>query len=341
MTTEPTTLVTWGAAIARMLTAKGCDAPALFRAAGLDINLTRDPNQRYSVAGLTRLWREAVNATGDPCIGLEISRYVQPATMHALGLSIIASETLYDALVRSVRFSRLVTDAATMEVFQDGANVVVIFHAPANGADIAQEGYDGFMANTVYTGRLISLNEHLAPLSVDLRRAPPEKGVERYAAFYKCPVRFNQPQNRIVYPLEMMQAPLPMANAQLVRQNDQVVAEYLARFDREHLAHQVRDQIIKRLPSGEPGQEQVAGALHLSLRSLQRKLSSEGTSFSDLLEETRRELASQYLKQSKIALCEITYLLGFADQSNFTRAFKRWTGVAPGEFRERHLTGGA
>jgi AraC-like DNA-binding protein len=323
-----------------MLTAKGCDAPALFRAAGLDLALARDPNQRYPVSGLTRLWRAAVKATGDPCIGLEVPRYVQPATMHALGLSIMASETLYEALLRSARFSRIITDAANVEVIEQGATVIAIFHAPP-GVDIAQEGYDGFMATSVHTGRLISLNEQLAPLSVDLRRAPPEKGAERYAAFFKCPVHFNQPQNRIVYPLEMVQAPLPMANAQLVRQNDQVVAEYLARFDRDHLAHQVRDQIIKRLPTGEPGQNVVARALHLSLRSLQRKLSSEGTSFSDLLEETRRELASQYLKQSRIALCEITYLLGFTDQSNFTRAFKRWTGVAPGEFRERHLTGGA
>lgn len=339
MKTEPTTLVTWAAAIARMLAAKGCDPAALFAAAGLDLARMNDPDRRYPLSGMTRLWDEAVRATGDPCLGLELPRYVQPATWHALGLSVLASETLYDAVTRSARFSRLVTDAADVNVVRLADAVAVVYGPPRGGHLAADAAYDAFIATMVQTARVLSLNDRVAPRSVELRRAAPPSGAERYAAFFRCEVRFGRPENRLIFSLADALAPLPMANAQLVRQNDQVVTEYLARFDRGQVVHQVRDQIVKRLPSGEPSQADIARALNLSLRSLQRRLRGEGTSYSDLLEETRRELAAQYLKQSRTTLCEITYLLGFADQSNFTRAFKRWNGVAPGEFRERHRAG--
>ena len=126
---------------------------------------------------------------------------------------------------------------------------------------------------------------------------------------------------------------LASANPELARINDQVVVDYLARFDRDSIAMQVRSKIIHQLPDGIPSQEAIADTLHVSLRSLQRRLKEEDTSFRDLLEETRQQLARQYLRDGRRSIGEITYLLGFTEPSNFTRAFKRWTGKSPAQYR--------
>ena len=100
-------------------------------------------------------------------------------------------------------------------------------------------------------------------------------------------------------------------------------------------SHKARQVLCRLLPQGEPKREMVAQTLHLSQRTLQRRLQEEGTSFQALLDDTRRELAEQYLAQPRMTLLEIAYLLGFADPSNFFRAFRRWFDATPGEYRAR------
>jgi AraC-like DNA-binding protein len=183
----------------------------------------------------------------------------------------------------------------------------------------------------VKLGRMLSQRE-AHPNKVELMRPRPA-APEVYEQFFKAPIVFGSDACRLHFDAAMLDAPLPSANPALARLNDQVIVDYLARFDKTQLAVQVRNLIIERLPSGEPNQGQIATQLHMSLRGLQRKLRDEGTNFKQLLEDTRQELACQYLKQSELSLGEVTYLLGFSDQSNFTRAFKRWMGLAPSEYR--------
>jgi AraC-like DNA-binding protein len=97
---------------------------------------------------------------------------------------------------------------------------------------------------------------------------------------------------------------------------------------------QVKTKLIQELPSGNISEEIIAEDLYMSQRSLQRRLREEGTTYKELLNETRRDLAAQYIKASSVSINEITYLLGFSEPSNFSRAFKRWTGVSPSEYRQ-------
>jgi AraC-like DNA-binding protein len=100
----------------------------------------------------------------------------------------------------------------------------------------------------------------------------------------------------------------------------------------------VVDKIVEKLPDGAPGQQQIAAALHVSNRTLQRKLREENTSFKELLKDTRMQLARKYLRSPGRSVVETAYLLGFSEPSTFSRAFKRWTGVAPAQYRESVLT---
>jgi AraC-like DNA-binding protein len=128
--------------------------------------------------------------------------------------------------------------------------------------------------------------------------------------------------------------PLITGDPALARVNDEQTLAYLDSFMAQTTARDVVDKIVEKLPDGPPNQQQIADALHVSNRTLQRKLKEEGTSFMGLLQDTRLQLARKYLRQPSRSVVETSYLLGFSEPSTFSRAFKRWTGVAPAEFRD-------
>lgn len=328
---QTTVLSSWGRAIRRALDQAGVDGAGLFAEAGLDINALADPDARYPLANTTRLWALAVRETGDSAFGLSVATQVTQTTFHALGYALIASGTLREAFERMVRYFRLVTDAAelTLECEAEAYRFEVGYVA---GVAPAAESIDAFISLFLRFCRS-QLGRDFSPLRVALRRPPPAH-VDRFEAVLRCPIEFGAPRNAVWFPRAAFERAMPDANPELARHNDEVVLRYLSRFDRDHLRARVRAALIELLPAGEPSARKVADALHLSLRSLQRKLADEDTTFARLLGEARRELACSYLRNPRYSIGEITFLLGFADASAFARAFKRWCGVTPTEFRE-------
>jgi len=130
--------------------------------------------------------------------------------------------------------------------------------------------------------------------------------------------------------------PLPTGNADMLRASDKIITDYLAHLRRNDIAVQVKSKLIESLSAGQPTQESIATALNMSTRNLQRRLHLEGTSFKMLLDEIRKDLSQQYIKNSNLSINEITFMLGFSEPANFTRAFKRWTGHSPSEYRLSH-----
>lgn len=328
---EPTTLATWAAAIARALQARGCDAPALFAQAGLDYARREESGARYPLRSMTRLWQLAVAATGDPAFALDLPRQVQPATLNALGLSLRYSPTLQDALLRMARYSRIVSDAVDIALEMEEARMAVVFRPPHHDVPLADAAIEAFMATTVQMGRGL-IGQHGAPLACEFRHAAPAR-TEPYERYFGCPVRWSQAQNRLLFDRALLQAPLRGADPQQLKLHDAAALDYLARFDAQPVSQRVREQLIRQLPAGEPTREAVAAALKLTPRTLLRRLAAENANYKELLNDTRRELALSYLRQGRSA-AEATWLLGFTDPSNFTRAFKRWTGQAPAQWQK-------
>ena len=165
-----------------------------------------------------------------------------------------------------------------------------------------------------------------------MRRAEPADPGPWQRAF-RCPIVFGASENVLLFTAADFDAPLEFANPELARHNDEVAARYLARFGKLLIRERLRAVLIEQLPRGEPSQDKAAEALHLSSRSLQRRLADEGTRYQDVLDDLRRELAMSYLREARHSISEITYLLGFSDTSSFTHAFRRWTGVAPSRWK--------
>lgn len=332
-----TVLSSWVKAIRRTLEARGIDSLELCRQAGLDLAALDDPNARYPVAKTTRLWELAVAATGDPAFGLAVASNVGPTTFHALSYSIMASASLGDMLQRVARYFRIATDVSTLEYRPGAAECQLVVYTPSDQEQPAPESVDAFTSLLIRTARGLA-GRQLNPLRVYLRHpAPADTGC--YARVWRAPVQFDADRDIVVFAAADCSRPLDTANAELARRNDEIISQYLQQLDQANLSGQVRDQLIKSLPHGEPSAEQLASSLHLSLRSMQRHLADAGTSFEQILLQVRQELARSYLSDSRYAIGEIAFLLGYADASCFSRAFKRWEGVAPRRFRARSPQG--
>lgn len=333
--TEPTSMHSWAVVIAQALEHAGIDSQALFTQAGVEYKLAVNPYMRVPTAKMNRLFQLAVEATGNPCFGLGMEEFIHPTTFHALGYSLFASSTLEDYFERLVRFFRIASDNCRHHIIETEHEFKL--HIEVLVPNLSFESQDGWSAALLKFARSM-YKPGFHPLRVELRRPEPaEPFAQRYRDYFRCPVRFNSNEWALYFDKQDVIATLPGANHELALINDRVVMDYLARLEKSDLVNLVRTHIIKLLSSGNCSKERVAAKLNMSARNLQHKLGLLDTCYQDILDKTREDLAIQYMANRYTSISEITYLLGFSDTSNFARAFKRWTGKSPSEFRDSDL----
>ena len=315
----------------RILEANGFDPAPIFRDAQLDPSWWHEPDARLPDAKLDDAWFLATELTANPCIGLQAARFINPVSLHALGFAWLASDSLYDALSRLVRYSDLIADGSRLNLatVKDVCRLTIEYAAISGRA--APQRMDSFWAGLVALARLIT-SESLSPTSLSLRRLPPPC-VDEYYALFRAPITFGAEKDSIEFARNIAHRALPTANLVLAHTNDEVIKDYLARINAQDLSGRVKTRLIDTLPSGEFSEASVADSLNLSTRTLQRRLSEEGTSFKVLLDEARRELAMRFIGEQRYSIKETSYLLGFSEPGNFSRAFRRWTGTSPSQYR--------
>ena len=193
------------------------------------------------------------------------------------------------------------------------------------------------LAEVVHFARLFAA----APLEIVevlLPHAAPEEGAAAHEAHFRAPVRWGEARAALVLERRVFDVPLSKADPALLayfeRQADALAAAHAA-DEQQELSARVRRLLVDALPAGPPSAENVARRLGVSARSLRRRLGDEGTSFQALLESTRSELAQRHLRDPQLTVSEIAFLVGFSELSPFQRAFRRWTGMSPRDFRTR------
>jgi AraC-like DNA-binding protein len=328
---ERTTSSSWALSIVLALELDGLVCQDLFVILGLDYSAVNDPDAGFAQDGMTRLWQRAVEITGNPAIGLNLAKVMRPGAMHVVGYALMSSSTLRDSFQRLVRYQRIIAEGADVQFGSTNRGALLTLAIHGDQLPPARQSADGSLASTLAFCRWLT-GKPLVPIEVYFQ-GPPPVDIEPYQAAFQAPLRFNAEFHGMLMRHVDMDIALPTANAELAQLHDRFAGDYLARFSDSRVTHQARQVICRLLPQGEPRRETVAQSLHLSERSLQRRLDEEGTSFQQLLDDTRRTLAEQYLARADLALLEVAYLLGFADPSNFFRAFKRWFAMTPGEYR--------
>lgn len=323
----PTVLGSLALMLVQALDARGLDGRALAARAGIDLAMLYDPNHRYPLAATTRLWRLAVEETGDPCFGLWACRFTSQTTFHALGFAAFASRTLREAFERFARYSRLVSDVAEIQLRRVGQREQVRF-VPLDGQpQPADEAIDATLCLIVRMARMLSGGK-VSPLAVRLERPEPSFS-EPFRKAFHAPVEFGQRENVIEFAVADLDEQLPTANTELAQQNDEIVARYLARIKQGPVSNRLRSWLIEQLATAEPTAAAAARALGMSLRNLQRRLQEEGTTYREALSGTREGVARAYLEERRASITDIAFLLGFSGSSSFSRAFRRWTGQSP------------
>jgi AraC-like DNA-binding protein len=335
---NPSTIAAYAHAFASALESRGVDSQAVFDEAGIPMHATSDPFKRLTTEEVSRLFRASIKATGDPCFGIAVGECMQPGNMHALGFALLASTTLRDFFERVRNYYKVVSQVAEFD-YSDLKGVSVLVAAKIDPS-VCYETQDAWLAIMLRFIRFV-YQQDINPCWVELVRPMPETGDQAYINYFKCPVRFDCDQLRLAMDGSVMDTPLRGASSDLAQHNDQIVMGSLGKMDRKNIINQVRKLIISDLASGILSKQAIAEKLNMSPRNLQLKLARKNTSFQDILDNIRQRLAAGYLEQSDLSITEITFMLGYADASNFTRAFRRWHGVSPKEYRsDRHISAG-
>lgn len=283
------------------------------------------------------LLNEAASQLQRPTLGLELGASFRISHLGLLGYALQSSATLGDALAHLQHYERLVNDINRLhwenEAGQDGEQVILAW-----GTERGRPGPlvdECAVATLCAATRQISGQPDLNPVAVDFINPEPAD-LTPYLAFFGCPVRFAQVRTRVCFPVSWLSQPLQRPDPVLA---DLLAAQVDALLDRlpaeADIVQQTRRALARRLRLQSVSLDNVATDLCLSPRTLHRRLELAGVNFKGLWEDTRRHLAEEYLRDQRLSLSDIAALLGFSEQSAFTRAFRRWHAQGPKAWRAR------
>ena len=290
--------------------------------------------ERWPIDHITRLWRAAVHCTQDAGFGLKAGAGVGPASFNVVSYLLQSAPTLRAALALVQKYQRLISDGGRFQTITGPEACWVVYHPRQGALAFSPHQIESVLAAVVVFARWVT-GSALRPQRVQLSQARigPLAG---YREVFQCPVDFEQAFSGVLLANAQLDAPLPQANAQLAQAHQQQAAARLAALSRQDgLEQTLRMWIASQLQGQAPARAQAARALGLSERTLARRMRAEGLSYSALLDGVRRDAALQAVAQTTRALSDIALALGYAEPSVFTRAFRRWTGATPGQWRGR------
>jgi|SRR5690554_286215 len=269
----------------------------------------------------------------EPAPELEVGAMVQPAHVGVLGYLVLATNTLGEALLAYQRYEKLFYGVALAEVVMLPDQVDIRWAKET--AELGQQG-DGVAIAALVTFLRQQIPEPPPPTLVGFAHSLTVEQKAAYEQFFACPVQDSDSHIRVRFPLSYLHIRMPHADPSLKALLDrQAQALLLALPEPDDFARTLQQVLLRLLADGEPSLERAAEVLHVAPRTLQRRLAGHGLSWQQWLDRNREQLARQYLGDLSLGLSDIALLLGFSEQSAFSRAFRRWTGTSPGRFRRQ------
>jgi len=279
------------------------------------------------------LWETVMRAVRDPGFPLSYARGIQFESFGLVGFAALTSRDGIEAAQRMARYQRFSSDSGRLSVEERGPTIRLRWDRPGGltlGMRVANEAV---LAEAMMLVRS-SAGTEIAAAAVHFRHAaPPELSAHR--KFFGVVPRFDERENALDVPRTVMSRPMPLAHAALSRHlTDQAERRLLSSEDRG-IVERVEQAALAELPSGTPSMPAIARSLRMSERQLRRELDSAGVGFRSMVEDLRRKRAAVLLGEEAASVVDTAFVLGFSEVSAFSRAFKRWFGVAPAEYRQR------
>ncbi len=309
----------------------GVSVPVVLRRAGLPQSSAGEARVLLTTEELFALWRAVGEVSTNPAIGLLLGTETKTERFNPVGLAALSSEN-FGAAVRQVARYKQLTCPEEIRQQKNGEEWSIEFHWL-----LADEVEPAVLVECCFAW-LLSIGRHgtgtrLSPLRVEF--VQPRAHIKTIERHFGCPVVCGAERNAIVFRASDAERQFVTRNAELLGMLAPQFEEELKRENEdENFVERVRVAVQQQLTGRRPTIETVADALHISSRTLQRKLQEEGSSFQRVLEEARHLLARHYLNNSVLELNEAAYLLGYEDSNSFVRAFRGWEGVPPARWRE-------
>lgn len=307
----------------------GIDSGAVLKRIGMSQERLEDKDLRTPHSAQKLFWNAIEEVSGDSNIGLHLGEHLPLFRGQVLEYLFLSSSTFGDGLQRALNYQRLLSDAVQATLEQDSHGIYL--SNPAPGAPLRH------LAECVVIGVLSFFKyvteDAFQPLEIHFNH---EAGTsaEEYQRIFGCPVLFEQLENRIYFSHEILKTPSTHAEPELLRLHEQLANEHVAKLEKQDFIAQVNRLIGELLESGNSNLETVAERLDIKPRTLRTRLGEVDTNFNQLLADYRCNLAKRLLAKTDESIDEIVYLTGFSEPSTFYRAFKRWVGVTPIEFRK-------
>lgn len=330
--TGPTVWARVASRIAVFAEALGASRRELLAACSLSEGDLEDPDGRVPLGAVYDLVERATLATGDDCFGLHFAVGITVKDLDALGFLVAASATLGEALERIVRYQRLWNDGEhyALSIAGGTARVTYTPHGPSRPAH--RQMAEIAAADMVVNAGQILDGDRVIASRVRLKHAAPADTAE-HERILGVPIEWSAPVTEVLLPESVLARPLRGANEALCGFFERYASEMMSRLPAPgSMAARVRRLMGEELPLGEVSLSALSAKLRVSPRTLQRRLSDEGTSLHAEVDQARRERAAALL-DSGAAIAEIVWLLGYSEPSAFHRAFKRWTGRTPEAWR--------
>ena len=314
----------------------GLPAEQLFNACDIDLATLNDPEQRFPLSSFLHLCEVAAEKLGDPGLGLSIGARMTADYLGPYGFVLMSSNTAREMMAKAERYSVLAIGGGrnVFEMTEDSC-IRYWLHQDAEATAGWRIMDELVMASAVTMSRSLFGADSWSPSWVSFANAAPENETP-YADLFRCPLHFDAEAYAIAFDASLLDIEVRRVHPQIKLQLDQLCEDLLASLacaeDPVWLT-QCRSLILEALSSPPPELNAIAEALGMSPSSLRKRLADHSTSFRQLVDEIRHELAVAYLRKPSLSLVDIAYLLGFSEQSAFQRAFKRWTGTTPGEYR--------
>jgi AraC-like DNA-binding protein len=306
----------------------------LLESIGLDASAVAEPSCSLSLAQQHALFREILVRTGDEAFGVRAAVGLRRGAFRGLEYVIRASRTLEEGLRALARFGRLLHGPRLLEVRSESNGGAAVTFAWPHGDRAADLIADFALASVLVLCRDATGTE-LSPRRVRFRRRPPGSDA-LHRGLFRSPLFFGEVENALELSPDVLSTRMKDADPMLRAVLEEYLTADLEALDPvRSLADTVRTAIVRALPEQDATLEAVARDVGLSPRVLQKRLQAAGTSFQEQLDVARETLAKRYLLQPEISLSGAALRLGYSDVTAFHRAFKRWTGLTPGDFRRR------
>lgn len=315
----------------------GFDTSRFLEQEGFDATLLDNPTARIDHAQFDSLQIAAIRFTKTPSLGLQVGITAPIAAYDIVGHLLLTCKTIREALTIFFRFYPLISDGSRSTLVEHG-DLATINLSFTRASPLLNRFRAEFVVCQVARCGQIFVGDQFRPTLVTFEHSQPEY-VDLYRHFFQCELKFNHSRTSVTFESRLLDVPQPHSSPSLFKMLTEEAERSLEKLSsRNNLATQIEAMIINEYQGQKPNLERVAKQFNLSSRSLRRHLKQQGHSYGEISDLAQNTVAQRLLSNDDLSVQEVAYRLGFSEPSSFHRAFKRWTGITPQQFRNQTLT---